>query len=70
MKRPAGVRQPDTVSAAIEQREAELLFEPGDRRKHRRVRPVQRRAGGLKASLGRDSVKAAQIVQLDPIHCS
>lgn len=69
VKRPAGIRQPDAVSAAIEQCEAELLLEPGDRREHRRMRPVQRGAGGLKASLGRDSVKAAQIVQLDPIHC-
>ncbi|GCC49341.1 hypothetical protein chiPu_0033516, partial [Chiloscyllium punctatum] len=67
-KRPPRLRQPHTVSAAIEQREAELLLEPGDRHEHRWVRSVQRGAGSLEASLGRDSVEAAQIVELDPIH--
>ena len=53
---------------SVEQREAELLLEPGDRHEHRWVRSVQRGAGSLEASLGRDSVEAAQIVELDPIH--
>ncbi|XQU70945.1 hypothetical protein OJJOAM_003734 [Cupriavidus sp. H18C1] len=69
MKRAPRFRRADPVAAAIEQRQAKLPLQPGHRRKHRGMRPMQNRRGRLEASLADDGVEALQVLQREAGHC-
>lgn len=61
--------QGDSISAAVEKGQAQLLLEAGDGGENGGVRAVQCGGTGLEAAFGDYGIEAAQVVEFQAIHC-
>ena len=64
-ERGAGLRQLDAARGPLQQLDAELLLEPGDRRAQRLLGDVQAARGACEVQLLGDRDEVAQLPELD-----